>query len=403
MKRVYADIIEKHLNSYSQMAFISGARQVGKTTIAKDCANHIHNTEYLNWDNVVHRQKILSLLEDTEKSFKLGKQLSSQSLIILDELHKFKNWKNYLKGFYDTYKEGYKIILTGSARLNVYRKGGDSLMGRYFNYTIHPFTVGEVARPKILQKHDIQLPTKCDTELYHNLFKFGGYPEPFLNQKEEFHRMWQNLRFQQLFREEIRDSEDIKAIGQLELLAHILQNQSGGLLNYSTLASKIQVTSHTIKKWIQLLETFYFCFRIKPWSNNLSRALIKEPKIYLCDWSVISDKGAKFENFIASHLIKSVDLWNETGVGAYELYYIRTKEKKEVDFLLTKDHKPWVLIEAKYSHNNSISENLIYFKEKVKVPHAFQVVFDLPYVEKDCFAHQDPIIVPAQTFLSQFA
>ena len=157
----------------------------------------------------------------------------------------------------------------------------------------------------------------------------------------------------------------------------------------------------TIKKWIDLLETFYFCFIVKPWSNNLTRALIKEPKIYLWDWSGIHDPGARFENFVSSHLSKSVSFWNEIGLGNYNLYYIRTKDKKEVDFLLTKDSKPWIIIEAKYSYNNSISKNLFYFKEKLKVPYAFQVVFDLPYVDKDCFECKDPTIVPALTFLSQ--
>ncbi len=402
MKRIYTEVIRNHLNNYNQMAFISGSRQVGKTTISKDCATATNITDYLNWDNVVHRKRILSLLEDSEKKVMLGNTLSCQNLIILDELHKFKDWKNYIKGFFDTYREKYKIILTGSARLDIYRKGGDSLMGRYFNYTIHPFSLGEIIRPNIFKQKDILPPRRSNIELFKNLFQFGGYPEPLLKQKEAFHRIWQKSRFHQLFREEIRDSEDIKALGQLELLAHILQNQSGGMMNYTTLASKIRVSSNTVKKWITLLETFYFCFKVKPWSTNLSRALIKEPKIYLWDWSSIKDSGARFENFVASHLLKSIYFWNETGIGDYDLYYIRTKDKKEVDFLLTKEHKPWILIEAKYSPNNSISKNLIYFKEKTKAPYAFQVVFDLPYVDKDCFEFQEPIIVPAQTFLSQF-
>lgn len=383
------------------MAFISGARQVGKTTIAKNLINKMPHSEYLNWDNVVHRKKILSLLEDEEKNDLYKNELSDKKLLVFDEIHKFKHWKNYIKGFYDTHKEKYKIILTGSARLDVYRKGGDSLMGRYFNYTVHPFTIGEILRCDRPIKQDICTPMQVDSELYNSLFKFGGYPEPFLRQQEEFHRVWQNLRFQQLFREEIRDSEDVKALGQLEVLAYILQTQAGGLIRHSTLASKIQVTGPTVKKWLGLLETYYFCFSLKPWSNNLTRALIKEPKIYLWDWSSIEDLGARFENFIASHLLKSVNLWNEIGIGTYGLYHIRTKEHKEVDFLLTKNHKPWILIEAKYSANHSMSKSLIRFQEELKAPHAFQVVFDLPYVDRDCFDSNQPIIVPASTFLSQ--
>ena len=400
MKRIYTDVVRRHLASYSQMCFISGPRQVGKTTIAKESAAG-DLVEYLNWDNTVDRAQILSLFERKIDPKLSAHLLTNERALILDEVHKFKNWKNYVKGLYDTYKDAYKIILTGSARLNVYRKGGDSLMGRYFNYTIHPLTVGEIARP-IFTQTDIQPPVKIEQALYDNLFRFGGYPEPFLKQEQAFHQMWQNSRFQQLFREEIRDVEDIKSLGQLELLAQILQNQAGGAINYTTLAKMVQVTLNTVKKWIQLLESFYFCFTIKPWSKNMTRALIRESKVYLCDWSVVTDPGMRFENFIASHLIKSITLWNETGLGKYDIFYIRTKEQQEVDFLITKNNAPWILVEAKYSNNNSISKNLFYFQEKTKAPFAFQVVHNLEYVDKSCFEHEGPIIVPASTFLSQF-
>jgi uncharacterized protein len=377
------------------MVFLSGGRQVGKTTIA----NNISDAQYLNWDNVVHRKKILNLLEELN-DIDQYQQLNSSNIIIFDEFHKFKNWKNYIKGFYDTYKASYQIILTGSARLNIYRKGGDSLMGRYFNYTVHPLSLGEILRPHI-GSGDIQPPMLGNHKEYELLYKFGGYPDPFLKQQEEFHLMWQNLRFQQLFREDIRDVEDIKLLAQLEMLAHILQQQSGSLCQYATLANKVQVSSVTLKKWITLLESFYYCFTIRPYSTNISKSLIKEPKIYLYDWSVIEDPGAKFENFIASHLIKSIDLWNETGKGKYHLYYIRTKDQQEVDFLLTKNNQPWILVEAKLSNNVPISKNLINFKQKLNVAYAFQVVHNLDYVDKSCFEINTPVIVPAKTFLSQ--
>jgi predicted AAA+ superfamily ATPase len=394
MKRIYSDIINNHLANYQQMIFLSGGRQVGKTTIA----NKLQDAEYLNWDNIVHRKKMLTLLEELD-NLKYSTQLKSQNIIIFDEFHKFKNWKNYIKGFYDTYKADYHIILTGSARLNIYRKGGDSLMGRYFNYTVHPLSLGETLRPNTCSG-DVQPPISSNNNEYEVLYKFGGYPDPFIKQQEEFHLMWQNLRFQQLFREDIRDIEDIKLLGQLETLAYILQQQSGSLLQYAGLANKVQVSSVTLKKWIKLLESFYYCFTLKPYSKNVTKSLIKEPKIYLYDWSVIEDPGSRFENFIASHLLKSVDLWNETGKGKYELYYIRTKDQKEVDFLVTKNFQPWILVEAKLS-NGPISKNLINFKSKLNATHAFQVVHDLEYVDKSCFDEYNPIIIPAKTFLSQ--
>jgi predicted AAA+ superfamily ATPase len=149
------------------------------------------------------------------------------------------------------------------------------------------------------------------------------------------------------------------------------------------------------------LKNLYFCFTIQPWSKNLTRALVKEPKIYLWNWALIEDSGARLENFVASHLYKAVQFWTDCGFGEYGLYYLRDKEKREVDFLITKDRKPWILVEAKAAGNTGISRWLYYYQEKLKVPYAFQIAFDLPYVDKDCFAFNEPVIVPAKTFLSQ--
>ena len=167
------------------------------------------------------------------------------------------------------------------------------------------------------------------------------------------------------------------------------------------LSKKIRVSVSTISRWLNTLQMFYYCFEIKPWSHNVKRTLVKEPKIYLYDWSLIQDIGAKFENFIDLHLYKFVMFQNDTGRGEYGLYFVRDKDKKEVDFLVVKDGKPWMLVEVKASSNTSISKSLYYYAQELSVPHAFQVVFDMEYVNKDCFQFKEPIIVPAQTLLSQ--
>ena len=167
------------------------------------------------------------------------------------------------------------------------------------------------------------------------------------------------------------------------------------------LAAKIKVSAPTLTRWMELLKNLYFCFTIQPWSKNLSRSLIKEPKVYLWNWALIEDMGARLENFVASHLYKAVQFWTDRGLGDYGLYYLRDKDKREVDFLVTKDRKPWFLVEAKASGNQGISRWLYYYQEKLKVPHAFQIGFDLPYVNQNCFEMKDPVIVPAKTFLSQ--
>ncbi len=400
MRRLYTDLIDKHFKQNSQMLFLVGARQVGKTTVSRLILDQHKEAIYLSWDVIKDRQLILSGQDFIENILSSNMLRDQKPLIVFDEIHKYTDWKNYLKGFYDLYKDKFNIIVTGSARLDVYKAGGDSMMGRYFQYRIHPLSVRELANTEILSE-DITEPVILSNDKFQNLYKYGGFPEPYLQARDDFLQQWYSFRDKQLFSEDIRDLSNIHEVGQLEVLAAILKEQVGQLLNRSNLARKIQVDASTISRWITVLERFFFCYTIKPWSSNITRSLIKEPKIYLNDWSLIEDKGAKFENFIASHLLKSVDLWNDLGMGKYGLFFIRNKDKKEVDFLVVRNNKPWFLVEAKLSANNRISSNLEYFQKQLACPHAFQVVMNLEYINKNCFNYKTPIIVPASTFLSQ--
>lgn len=399
MKRIYQYVIEEHLKSYDQMLFIAGPRQVGKTTIATSAKTLFQHTKFLNWDKLKDREQIVS---DTSllQGLPLDAILKTKPLIIFDEIHKYSKWKTFLKGLIDEYKTKLNIIVTGSCKLDVYRKGGDSLMGRYLLYNIHPISVAELLRTSITNE-PISMPKEISDDLYEALLEFGGFPEPFIKQNKRFYTRWKNLRYQQMLKEDIRDSSQIHEISQLELLSHILEYESAQLLNYSSLSKKIRVSDQTIRRWIELLKAYYYCFTITPWYTNISRSLLKEPKIYLWDWSIVEDKGKKIENFIACHLLKAVNFWSDTGLGKYNLHYLRDKDKKEVDFLVTENNKPWFLVEVKSSAKESISKSLHYFQKQTGAKHAFQVAFDLPYVEKDCFAYTEPIIVPSKTFLSQ--
>ena len=233
------------------------------------------------------------------------------------------------------------------------------------------------------------------------MYKYGGYPKLYLKGNTAFSNRWQQLRTAQLVREDIRDGTRIQELAQLEVLVEMLNSQGAQQLNYSRLANHIQVSVDTIRRWMNTLSSFYYCFMVKPWHKNIARSLIKEPKLFLWDWSLITEKGARFENFIACHLLKAVHFWTDRGLGNYELFYIRTLEKEEVDFLVTKNKKPWFLVEAKFSGNVSLNPLLKHFQEVTGAEHAFQVAFDLPYVNKDCFKEKQPMIVPARTFLSQ--
>jgi predicted AAA+ superfamily ATPase len=402
MDRVYSQLIEEHLKQYQQMLFLAGPRQVGKTTLSMATQSLTDSFNYLNWDNLDHRKLILEGPGQIAQFVGLQKLLAHKPILVLDEIHKYSSWKTFLKGFYDTYRDQLVIIITGSSKLDIYKRGeGDSLMGRYFPYRIYPITVAECLRISISPK-EIAMPQSIDNEKFQALLQFGGFPEPFLNHSEAFSKRWQSLRREQLIRGDIRDLSRIHEISQLEVLAELLKYQVGQLVNYSSFANKVKVSVDTIRRWMEVLNQFYYCFLIRPWTKNISRSLIKEPKVYLWDWSVVPDKGQRFENFIACHLLKAIHFWNDRGLGEYGLYFIRDKEKREVDFLITKDNIPWFLVEAKAGESAGLSKHLEYFQSQLKASHAFQVVSDMDYIDANCFAHKTPLIVPARTLLSQF-
>jgi hypothetical protein len=403
MKRLYKEVIERHFEKHKQMIFLVGPRQVGKTTISLEIAEDRKRSYYLNWDDQKDRKLILGGAEAVAHGLELemAEAGSGIPLIIFDELHKYRKWKTFLKGFYDKYSKKVQIIVTGSARLDIYKAGGDSLMGRYFLYRVHPFSVAEILHPKTRDTEIESHPKKIKDLDFESLFKFGGFPDPFLKRDPFFYNQWKRLRFQQLFTEDLRDLTMIQDLGQMQILAELLQQQAGRLTSYQSLANKVNVSVDTVRRWIQVLKSFYYCFTIQPWTKNITRSLLKEPKIFLWDWSLVEDEGARKENFIGSHLLKAVHYWTDCGFGEFGLYFLRDKEKREVDFLVTKDKKPWFLVEVKSAENKGLSKSLFYYQEATKAPHAFQVVFDMDYVEANCFSFNEPVIVSAKTFLSQ--
>jgi uncharacterized protein len=400
MKRIYEHVMEEHLEQDRQMLFLVGPRQVGKTTTSLEVSLPRPKHLYLNWD-IRKDRAVIQKGADAVAEMAGVNYLPNKPIVIFDELHKYRQWKTFLKGFFDKYSKLIQIIVTGSARLDIYKKGGDSLMGRYFLYRLHPISVAELINPIVRETEISPLSYRISDEDFQALYEYGGFPEPFLKRNKKFYKRWKRLRMQQLFTEDIRDLTRIQELGEIELLANLLQGQASQLVNYSTLANKVNVSIDTIGRWCKVLKSFYYCFTLQPWTKNITRSLLKEPKIFLWDWSLIEDPGARIENFIASHLHKAVHFWTDQGLGEYGLYFLRDKEKREVDFLVSKDGKPWFIVEVKASDNGGLSKSLFYYQELTKAPHAFQVVFDMDYVEGDCFASSRPIIVPAKTFLSQ--
>ena len=395
--RIYDALLLEHLTNNRQMAFVSGPRQVGKTTTCRH-----HTDAYCNWDNLDDREFVLAGPANLAARFGADRLSETIPVALFDELRKFPRWKTFLKGIYDTYGERLRIIVTGSSRMDIYRRGGDSLMGRYFSYRMHPFSVAETVSCELPDPERVVRPPEAiATTDFEALWIHGGYPEPFLKRDSRFSRRWQSLRLKQLVREEVRDLTQVQQLDQMEMLVRRLAHGSARQLVYSNLAREVRVSVDTIRRWIAALCDFHLGFLVRPWFRNISRSLRKEPKWYLRDWASIEDVGDKAETFVACHLLKAVEGWNDMGLGRFDLGYLRDKEKREIDFLVARDGKPWFLAEVKY-REESLSRTLQYYQEQVNAPFAFQVVVDAAYVNTDCFtAPGRPLVVPARTFLSQ--
>ncbi|MBC8463452.1 MAG: DUF4143 domain-containing protein, partial [Deltaproteobacteria bacterium] len=274
-----------------------------------------------------------------------------------------------------TLKDKYRFLITGSARLDLYRKGGDSMLGRYHYYRLHPFSLaeatGRVSIPKIME--DIPIIGEGEKEAFNILDRFGGFPEPFLKQNPRILRRWHNEKTDRLFKEDIRDIEPIRDIVSMQLLGDLLPERAGSLLSINSLREDLEVSHRALSNWLNVLEAFYYCFRIYPFVGKNFRSLKKEAKLYLWDWSEIENDAARFENCIASHLLKLIHLLQDYEGYKVDLYFLRSAEKKEVDFLITIDQKPWFAVEAK-TNNTEVSPHLYYFRDKLSIPFCYQVI-----------------------------
>jgi len=319
--------------------------------------------------------------------------------VVLDELHKWRGWKGWIKGEFDKHREHLRFLVTGSARLDVYRRGGDSLQGRYHHHRLHPFSQAEAAsggKPgKIRPGQEVDIAPKGDQGLVDALLQSGGFPEPFLTQSARSLRRWQKERLDRFFREDVRDLEPIRDLSSFQLLADLLPERVGSLLSLNALREDLEVSHRALTHWMDVLETMYHVFRVRPFGGPRARALTKMPKAYLWDWSLVPDRAARFENLVGSHLLKLAHYLQDVEGFAVELHYLRDREGREVDFLVTSGRKPWFAVEVKLSETR-VDPALVHFKERLRIPWAYQVTLE---GARDVV--QDGVrVVPASRFLS---
>ncbi len=337
--------IDQDLND--KMVFLGGPRQVGKTTLALsllDGQKLPAKSYYFNWD-----------LKTARKAIKNLEWPSESKRISFDEIHKGRGWKNLIKGIYDTHKEEVQFLITGSARLNAFQKGGDSLLGRFYYYRLHPLSLPELGFNNLDQ-----------------LFNFGGFPEPYLKADKRFHQRWTSGRLERLIKEDIRDLTRIRDLDKLETLAETLPERVGSALSINSLIEDLEVDFKTCKNWINSLASIYYCYLISPFGAPKIRAVKKEQKLYLWDWSQVEDKGARFENMLASHLLKFAHYRQDTEGLKTEVRYLRDHQKREIDFVYLENNKPLFAVEAKLK-KSAVSKHLYYFEERTQIPKFYQV------------------------------
>jgi len=367
------------------MVFLSGPRQVGKTTLAKAFLETQEDL-YYNWDRREDRKTILA-----------GRWPAVRSTVVLDELHKYSRWKNWIKGEYDTHGRKVRFLITGSARLDIYRKGEDSLQGRYHAHRLHGFSVGELLFPKggLPSGGEMNFPDAYDPDLLSELFSYGPFPEPFLKKDQRNLRRWRRERLDRFFREDVRELENVRDLSSMELLSDLLPDRVGSLLSLQSLREDLEVSHRAVSHWMDILERLYFCYRIVPFSHRAIRALKKTPKVYLWDWSSVPNEGPRFENLVAGHLLKLKHALDDQEGYRVELHYLRDAGKREVDFFMTFDRKPWFAAECKVK-SDSASPSLTYFGERLSIPHLYQTHLE----GKKDFIDGKVRVMPASRFLA---
>jgi hypothetical protein len=352
-----------------KMVFMAGPRQVGKTTLAKSILAGWPAGLYLNWDNRDHRLELQKPRWPAEPA-----------LIVLDEIHKWRGWKRWIKGEYDEHGDRLNFLVTGSARMDVYRRGGDSLQGRYHHYRLHPFTLGEMEggpkKPrKIKPGEKLRLGRAGSNDSLEALLRFGGFPEPILAQNPRNHRRWLKERFDRFVREDVRDLEAVRDLSQIQILADLLPERVASPLSLNSLREDLEVSHRAVTHWMEILERLYFAFRISPFTSRKVRSLKQMSKAYLWDWSAITNEGARFENLVALHLLKLCHYLEDAEGHRVALHYLRDRAGHEVDFLVTADRKPWFAVEAKLRADR-VDPSLKYFRDRLKIPWTYQVTLE---------------------------
>lgn len=359
IKRFAHKLISQTINQDSPMTFLTGPRQVGKTFLART-----YSTNYYNWDTSEVKKQFL------KNPYFFRQNYSKDSLVIFDEIHKRRDWKKLLKGYYDSPDRMENFLVTGSGRFDTFRKGGDSLQGRYNLYHLFPLVFDEIRKSSFsaaLPRDFLNWTPETVSEADETLINLGGFPAPFLSGSLSSMLKWNDQYIERMVKEDVRDFSNVQKIDQMELLARLLPERVTSPLSIKALSEDIDCSQVAIKSWLRLFEQLYLGVLISPFHRKIHRAVKKEQKWYFYQWTMNEDPGALFENYLAIQLSSTCQYWRDQGHGLWELYYLRDQDRREVDFVICRNLKPMALIEAKCSET-SFPSPLNYYVEKLKIP-----------------------------------
>lgn len=308
---------------------LSGARQVGKTTLARQIMEAYPQAQYFNWDVPADR----AMLNRQSWNPRAG-------LLVFDEIHKKPEWKAWLKGVIDAKQADQALLVTGSARMDTFRQSGESLAGRYLHLHLDPISVKEWCS---------HAGGTADAALA-RLIERGGFPEPCLVDRAEDARRWRQQYSTDLIREDVLEFARLQEINTMRVFVELLRERVGSPLSFASMARDLAVSPTTLRRYLEILQALVVVLVVPPWHRNIARAILQAPKVYFTDTALVKgDPGLRFENAVAVMLSKHAHFLSDTTGQAMQLHTIRTKDGAEIDFCISLEGDLTTLVECKLS------------------------------------------------------